>query len=54
MGQRDFDIDPIDLVSLETKKLSGKRNYGRVKFDLSLILLALLTVCTAYVLAKLP
>ncbi len=51
MTHSDFDVNLRGVKSLETEKIAGKTNY-RIKFDLSLVLLMVLIVCTAYVLMK--
>ena len=51
MSHGDFDLDLRGVKSLETEKNAGKTNYG-IKFDLSIILLMVLIVCTAYVLTS--
>ncbi len=52
MSQSDFDVGLRGVKSLETEKNAGKTNYG-IRFDLSLALLMVLIVCTAYVLTRL-
>lgn len=52
MRHRDLDVNLSGVKSLEMKKIAGKTKYV-IQFDLGLVLLVVLIVCTAYVLMKL-